>query len=315
MPAVSVKNLRKTYVERSWRLWEEERISRTHAIQGVTFDVEEGEIFGIVGPNGAGKTTLINMISGLLYKDSGQIKVFDKDLARNREELSERMNVATAYSWLQGRLTLEENLRVFGKIYHVNNLEERIDELLELFEVKHLREKKVHNFSTGQRTRANICKGLINSPELLLLDEVTAGLDPYIADITRKTIQKINRERGTTIIMTSHNMTDIDELSDRMMFLHNGRILKIGRPEEVKKDIHLKLLRIQFEEIGPEVQNILEERECVAREGIVDFLIDKERDIKQILDEVHQTGAKIIDIDIEKPDLEKLFKKVAEDEG
>lgn len=311
MPAINVKNLEKTYVEKSWNIFSKNRVKKTRAIRGIDFTVKKGEMFGIVGPNGAGKTTLINLISGLVYRDSGVIKVNGTDIEEDRVSVAEKMNVATAYSGLIDRLTLEENLKVFGKLYNVKDLGEKIDELLSLFEVEDLRDKTLYKFSTGQKTRANICKGLINDPEVLLLDEITAGLDPHIADVTRKTISNINQEKNTTILITSHNMRDIDELSERMMFLHNGEILRRGTPQEIKKDIHTKVLKITFENVSEDIENIVNELGGSLEDSTSQFLVNKEKDIKETLDKFEGLENQIIDIETKKPDLEEVFKKVA----
>lgn len=314
MPAIEVKNLEKTYVERSWNIFSKNRVKKTRAIKGIDFDVKEGEMFGIIGPNGAGKTTLINLLSGLVYRDAGDIKIKGRDIQKERVSIAENMNVATAYSGLNDRLTLEENLKVFGRLYNVDNIDEKIDELLSLFEIERLRDKTIIKYSTGQKTRANICKGLINDPEVLLLDEITAGLDPHIADVTRKTIKKINRERNTTILITSHNMRDIDELSERMMFLHKGDILRIGTPREIKKDIHTKVLNITFDRASEDIRKIVKNIGGKLEDSTAQFLVNEEKDIKETLDKFDDFEDQIIDIETKKPDLEEVFKKVARGE-
>ncbi|MFB6215902.1 MAG: ATP-binding cassette domain-containing protein, partial [Candidatus Aenigmatarchaeota archaeon] len=144
MGTVEIEDLKKTYRSGGWKFWRGPE--ETEALRGVSFEVDEGEIFGIVGPNGAGKTTLVNILSGLIYRDSGTVQVFGEELDRNREELVERMNVATAYSSLTGPLTVHENLKVFGHLYNAYS-EEKVDELLELFEISHVKQRKVWGLS------------------------------------------------------------------------------------------------------------------------------------------------------------------------
>lgn len=306
---LEVENLKKTYRKSSWKFWEKNQ--ETEALKGVSFEVKEGEIFGIVGPNGAGKTTLINILSGLMYKDTGSVKIFGKEAHKNREELAERMNVSTAYSGLSGNLTVDENLRIFGKIYGVENPKEKIDEVLEIFEIEELRGKKIWNLSAGQKTRANLCKSFINEPELLLLDEASAGLDPHIAEITRNAIGKLNEEHGTTIIITSHNMEDIDTLSDRLMFLHQGKKLRTGTSESLKKDIHIKVLEVEVDELTSKFVELIEHvnGELLGNTGRVK--IEQEKDIINILDRISELDLNIIDIEAKNPDLDEVFKKVA----
>jgi ABC-2 type transport system ATP-binding protein len=312
MSIVEVENLKKTYTKSSWKFWEDQQ--ETEALRGVSFNVEEGEIFGIVGPNGAGKTTLINILSGLLYKDEGSVRIFGKESDKNREELAERMNVSTAYSGLSGNLTVEENLRIFAKIYGIDDREDKIDEVLELFQIEELRNKKIHHISAGQKTRANLCKSFINEPELLLLDEASAGLDPHIAEITRNAVQKLNEEHGTTIIVTSHNMEDIDSLSDRMMFLHQGKKLRTGTPSSLKTDIHVKVLEVTVETVTEEFRELIDHVDGEINGHTGRVKIEREEDIINILDRVSNLDVTVIDIEARNPDLGEVFKKVARDE-
>ncbi len=310
MPVVEVDGLTKTYRKSSIRFWEDHQ--ETEALRGISFEVEDGEIFGIVGPNGAGKTTLVNILSGLLYKDRGSVKIFGKETKSNREELAHRMNVATAYSRLSGNLTVEENLKVFAKIYDVRDYEDKIDEVLDLFEIAEFRSKKVWNLSAGQKTRANLCKSLINDPELLLLDEATAGLDPHIAGITREAIQRINDEDDTTIVVTSHNMTDIDQLSDRMLFLHKGDVLRTGTPEELKRDIHVKVLEVTVDTVTDRLQDLIDEEGGELDGTTASFDIEQEEHIIEILEDIADLDITVIDIEATNPDLNEVFRTVAE---
>ena len=312
MPIVKVRDLEKSYRKSSWKFWEEHQ--ETKAVKGVSFEVEEGEIFGIVGPNGAGKTTLINMMSGLMYKDSGSIKIFGKESKQHRKELAERMNVSTAYSGLSGNLTVYENLRIFGKIYDVDNIEDKIDEVLEIFQIEDQRNKRIRHMSAGQKTRANLCKSFINDPDVLLLDEASAGLDPHIAEITREAIEELNNRHGTTIIITSHNMEDIDSLSDRMLFLHEGKVLRTGTPEQLKKDIHIKVLEVTVETANEQFRELINHVDGEINGNTGRVRIEKEEDIIRILDRVSDIDATIIDIEAKNPDLNEVFKKVARNE-
>ncbi|MFB6213815.1 MAG: ABC transporter ATP-binding protein [Candidatus Nanohaloarchaea archaeon] len=312
MPVIEVENLEKTYKKGGWKFWNDPQ--ETDALRGIDFEVEDGEIFGIVGPNGAGKTTLVNILSGLLYKDKGNVKIFDKESRRNREELANRMNVATAYSRLSGNLTVEENLRVFAKIYDVEDAREKIDQVLELFEISELRGKKIYHLSAGQKTRANLAKSFINQPEILLLDEATAGLDPHIADVTREAIREINQEHRTTIIMTSHDMEDIDSLSDRMMFLHQGEILRVGTPRELKKNIHVKVLEVTVDEVNKDFRGLVKHLEGELEGNTGKMKIEQEDHIIEILDSISEIDVTVIDIEARNPDLNEVFRKVARNE-
>ena len=163
---VEIKNLKKIY--------KSGRKSIT-ALRGISFSVEEGEVFGILGPNGAGKSTTLNILVGLLSPTSGEVRIFGQDFLKNESRVKERMNIATAYADLATNLTVYRNLKVFSMLYGVEESEKKIQELLSIFKIQELRDKKMDSLSAGQRTRVNLCKSLINDPELLLLDEPTAS--------------------------------------------------------------------------------------------------------------------------------------------
>ena len=202
-------------------------------VDGISFDLKRGEILGLLGANGAGKTTAINMILGIVTPNAGSIRVFGKDLAKERIAILRRMNFCSTYTQLPGNLRVWQNLTVFGKIYRVPNLKKRIDEVLELLEIAHLKDRVSGNLSAGESTRLNLCKALLNKPELLLLDEPTASLDPDIADKVRKVVKRIREEDGTSILYTSHNMRDVEEVCDRVVFMHQGKVLFVGTAAEI----------------------------------------------------------------------------------
>ena len=202
------------------------------SVDRVSFDISKGEILGLLGANGAGKTTAINMILGIITPTGGSVKVFREDLHQSRIELLRRMNFCSTYTQLPGNLRVYQNLKVFGKLYRVPNLETRIDEVLALLEIDHLKTRVSGELSAGEGTRLNLCKALLNRPELLLLDEPTASLDPDIADKVRKVVSRIRDEEGTTILYTSHNMRDVEEVCDRVVFMHKGKVLFTGTSDE-----------------------------------------------------------------------------------
>jgi ABC-2 type transport system ATP-binding protein len=203
------------------------------ALKDVSLSISRGEIIGLLGANGAGKTTLIHILLGLLAPSGGTALVFGKDMEHHRIDILARCNFSSAYIHLPHNLNVWENLFVFAQLYCVKNARRRIDELLELFEIKHLKDKRTGWLSSGEQTRVNLCKALINDPELLLLDEPTASLDPDIADKVRKLIKQVQSEKNMTILHTSHNMRDMEELCDRVFFLHKGTILAHGSPQEI----------------------------------------------------------------------------------
>lgn len=229
----------------------------TRAFDGVvvldkfSFELHKGEVLGLLGANGAGKTTAMNMLLGLTLPTSGRIEVFGKDLQKHRIEILQKVNFSSAYTALPGNLYVWQNLAVFARIYGVPNAKKKIDELLDLLEIGDLRKRVTGQLSAGESTRVNLCKAMLNDPDLLLLDEPTASLDPDIADKVRKFVQRIQKERGIAILYTSHNMKDIEEVCDRVIFLHKGKVVAEGTPEDIVsksqqsslEDVFIKIAR------------------------------------------------------------------------
>jgi ABC-2 type transport system ATP-binding protein len=203
------------------------------AVDSVSFSIFPGEILGLLGPNGAGKTTIIHMLLGLTTQTSGSIQVFGLDLRKHRREIVQDVNFSSSYVSMPNSLTVKESLKVFARLYKTEKREKRIQELLEAFEIAGIKDKLVRHLSSGQQTRLNLAKALINDPKVLFLDEPTASLDPDIADKTRTLLRSIKKDRNISILYTSHNMKEMEEMSDRIIFLHKGQIIAEGQPEEV----------------------------------------------------------------------------------
>ena len=201
------------------------------AVDGVSFEVRGGEIVGLVGPNGAGKTTIINMVLGVLQPSSGQILIEGLDVARNRSEALSRTNFAAVYAPLPGNLTVEQNLRIFGMIYEVRDLKRRIGELLAEFDLERFARTKCGVLSSGEQTRVALAKAMLNRPRLLLLDEPTASIDPATAREIRAHIQRFATGGREAVLWTSHNMYEVTEVCDRVIFISRGRILLQGEPQ------------------------------------------------------------------------------------
>ncbi len=222
------------------------------AVDTVSFHIYPGEILGLLGPNGAGKTTIIHMLLGLTTPTAGEIKVFGLDLKEHREEIVQDVNFSSTYVSMPNSLTVKECLRVYARLYDVKEREDRVSELLRTFEIEHIQNRLIRHLSSGQQTRLNLAKALINNPKLLFLDEPTASMDPDIADKTRRLLRRIKKERNLSILYTSHNMVEMEEMSDRILFLHHGKIIASGRPQEVVKSYKRKTLEEVFLKIARE---------------------------------------------------------------
>jgi ABC-2 type transport system ATP-binding protein len=219
------------------------------AVDGVSFRVEPGETVGLLGPNGAGKTTLIHMLLGLILPSEGSIRIFGLEMPERRQEILARSNFSSAYVQMPLSLTPRQNLEVFARLYGVERSSRRVSELLERFALEDHADRPTRALSSGQISRLNLAKSLLNSPELLLLDEPTASMDPDMADKTRAILGEYRRERKMTVLYTSHNMREVETLATRVLFIHKGRIAAEGSPKELaarfgEGDLEKMFLRI-----------------------------------------------------------------------
>ncbi|HEY4512276.1 MAG TPA: ABC transporter ATP-binding protein [Candidatus Paceibacterota bacterium] len=222
------------------------------AVDHLDLNIEEGKITGLLGPNGAGKTTTIQMLLDIITPTEGTIKIFGKEFPRFKEQALAKMNFSSPYVSLPTNLTVIENLLTFARLYSVPNPKKKIAELADFFEIQHLLPRITMSLSTGQLTRVNLTKAFINDPKLLLLDEATASLDPDIADKTRKALKKIQSERGVSILYTSHNMVEIEELCDYVIFINKGKIREEGTAKELVEKFGHKDLNDVFITIARE---------------------------------------------------------------
>lgn len=207
------------------------------AVDDVSFEIYPGEILGLLGPNGAGKTTIIHMLLGLTTLDSGIIRIFGMDLKKKRDKIVQEVNFSSTYVSMPNSLSVKECLRVFARLYGVQNREKEINRVLIDFEIQDIGNKLIRNLSSGQETRLNLAKAFINRPKMLFLDEPTASFDPDIAEKTRTLLLRVKQEQGLSILYTSHNMKEMEELSDRILFLYKGRIIAEGKPKDVIQEL------------------------------------------------------------------------------
>ncbi len=207
------------------------------AVDDVSFSIAAGEILGLLGPNGAGKTTTIHMLLGLIAPSAGEVRVFGRRFDDHREAILEQMNFSSPYVSFPLRLTVMENLEVFARLYNIAQPRRRIAEMLELFGIQHLARKPIAKLSSGENTRVGLCKAMLNNPRLLLLDEPTAYLDPEIAWQVKQVLLRAQRDMGTTILFTSHNMLEVERMCGRIVFMHRGRVIAAGSPIEITRAI------------------------------------------------------------------------------
>ena len=203
------------------------------AVDALSFHVEPGTTLGLLGGNGAGKTTTIAMLLGLLLPSAGTIRVLGHDMATDRYAALARMNFSSPYIALPARLTVRENLRVYGHLYSVRNLDRRIAELAEELDLGAFLDRPAGQLSAGQKTRVALAKSLINRPDVLLLDEPTASLDPDTGDLVRTWLERYRAASGCTILLASHNMAEVERLCDTVLMLRQGRVVDQGAPADL----------------------------------------------------------------------------------
>jgi ABC-2 type transport system ATP-binding protein len=201
------------------------------AVDHISFELAQGTTVALLGGNGAGKTTTIAMLLGLVMPTSGEVRVFGADISRNRGTVAHRLNFQSPYVDLPARLTVRQNLTVYAGLYGIANIPERIAYIAEDFQIEPLLDRETGKLSAGQKTRVGLAKALLNAPELLLLDEPTASLDPDTADWIRRKLRDYARSRGATLLLASHNMTEVERLADRVILLDAGRIIEDETPK------------------------------------------------------------------------------------
>ena len=219
------------------------------AVNNINFKINENEIVGLLGPNGCGKTTTIGMILGLLKPTSGQVLINGKNIENNKISILHKMNFISPYIELPKKLTVKQNLIVYGKLYNIQNLNQRINFLAEKLRLGDLLDKITGELSSGQKNRVSLAKALINDPTVLLLDEPTAALDPETADFIRTFLEKYKEEKKISVLLASHNMDEVKRLCNSVMMMKDGTIVDSGTPEDLIKKYGQKNLEEVFLEI------------------------------------------------------------------
>lgn len=279
------------------------------AVDDISFAVKEGEIVGLLGPNGAGKTTTIHMLLDLMTPTKGTIRYFGHEFPKEREYCLSRLNFASAYSKVQSKMTVSQNLEIYAGLYEVVNAKQKIKNLLELLEVAEVANELFWRLSSGQKTRVIFAKALLNSPKLLLMDEPTASLDPDIATKIVSLVGKLKKEEGVSILYTSHNMEEVEDLCDRVIFLDHGKIVAEDTVLGLTKRIKNSTVTVTFDGKEEPVTDYLTKKGFVfkiVRPNVAEVTL-QEKDIPKVLFGLSNENAWLTDIDIEKPDLTDVF--------
>lgn len=299
-PILEVKNLVKNF-------------GPFRALDEISFEIPKGKVVGLLGPNGAGKTTTINILLGITLSNGGTIRYFGKDFFNHSEYCLQKINFASSFNTLQGRISVWENLLVFSYLYSLKSPEKKIRGLAEMFEITDLLSKRFWDLSTGQKTRVNLIKSMINDPDIILMDEPTTSLDPDIADKTLTLIEELRKNRGLSILFTSHNMDEVTRICDEVIFLDSGKIVAHDTPLGLTKRIKTVQLKLIFEGDGNTVKKYLEKegRDFSFLQNYVVLIKTEEKLVPKLIFEINKLGIWITDIDTKKPNLEDVFLQIA----
>jgi ABC-2 type transport system ATP-binding protein len=303
-PIIDVKNLTKSF-------------NNFVAVDSISFDVRKGEIFGLLGPNGAGKSTTIRLLSTLTRPTSGTATIGGYDVVKDDTRVRELIGIVSEKMIMYVRLTAKENLWFFGNLFKIPRkvLEKRIDELLELVQLSKWKNAQVGTFSTGMKQRMNVIRALLNMPEVLFLDEPTLGLDPQSTVEIREFIKKINRENKTTILITTHMMSEADMLCDRIGIMDHGKIVALDTSTNLKKMISgadTTILKVEIADLRPELVTTIRALNCVesvSQDNSTHLKVHAhgEGAFDSIIDAIRAQKGKIDSIENLQPTLEDVF--------
>lgn len=311
MSVLKVENLTKVYTPGFWPF---SKLQTYIAVNNISFKLKKSEILGFLGPNGAGKTTTIQMLLGTLTPSSGSITYFDSNFNQHRIAALKKIGYASGYDRLPARLTVVENLDIVGRIYGLTKQDcmQQIEKLLNFFGIWKLRDRPTGTLSAGQMTRVILAKAFIADPEIVLLDEPTASLDPDVAYEVRQFIIAQRRERGTSILITSHNMDEVTELCDRVLVLKNGTIIADNTPEALAQSISKVRVHLIISGGRDLLLAYLQEKQLIYTVQDIHFTIElDEQAIAQFFSHLAERKIFYSHISIDKPTLEDYFLSIA----
>jgi ABC-2 type transport system ATP-binding protein len=287
------------------------------AVDDISFSVKRGEIFGLLGPNGAGKSTTLRILSTLAQPTSGTATIGGYDVVKDDNKVREQLGIVSEKMIIYDRLTARENLWFFGCLYGISKekLLKRMDELLELVNLTAFKDKQVGTFSTGMRQRMNVIRALLNEPQVLFLDEPTLGLDPQSSVEIRDFVKKLNKEKGTTIIVTTHMMVDADILCDRIAIIDHGKVIALDTSANLKKSIigaDKRVIKVEVSNLSGEMTDKIKALPCVSalcqeEPTKLRLTVTGENAFDNVLDAIRGMGGKISSMENLQPTLEDVF--------
>jgi ABC-2 type transport system ATP-binding protein len=288
---------------------------RSEVLKDISLDIDAEEIFGILGPNGSGKTTLISIFSTLIYPEKGTLRVLGLDPQKDKDAIRKQINISTAKPNFPWSLTVRENLKHYAMLYGMygSGLARSVEEQIEAFELGDYHDVKFEDLSTGLKQRLSLAKAMLNSPKLIFLDEPTTGLDPEIAIKTRQLISRIHREKGVSVVLSTHYMPEAEMLCDRIAFLRHGQVVALDTPQNLKNQLQLgerMLIRYEGQIEVDKLNAITGVMSAKVLPGEAEIMIDrKAENVGQIIKLF--SNANILDIEIKEPDLEDVFLELA----
>jgi len=314
---IKIKDVSKSYPKETYNFSESIKNffkrEKKVVLDDISFSVKKGEIFGLLGPNGAGKTTLFKIITNLLRADKGEVYLFGEKIPENYKKVASKINTVFARANLWWELRGRENLKVYGKIYRVKNLDEKIDSLLDFFDLKEKANRYTDLYSTGEIMRLCIAKSLLNDPELLILDEPTIGLDPNIALEIREFLKELNRKRKTTIFLSTHYMEEADMLCNKVALINEGKIIKIDSPTNLKEILKKEeIIELRLEKFSFALLKKLEKMKFVKKSYFIEetervrILIDDINNLDKLIREIKKY-TKIQNFVVSQPTLQDVF--------